>query len=295
MDRPSMSAPLSRVLAFRIRLPGPVARRVRGRAGRRGQSLTEFAITLPVVLTLVLFGLDFGRVFLGWVTLTNAAREAANFAAMNPTAWGTTPSVAIQAEYARLVAAETVGANCTMPNPVPDPTFPDGKGLGSPASVSIVCTFHLITPVIGQIVGNLVSVTASSAFPVRSGLIEGIPTPSPTPSTSAGASTSPSGSTSPGGSAAPSGSPSGTPSPTGTALVSPSPTATPMCTVPNLRNLKTNVATTTWTTSGFTAGNLIFSPLVGPKNNYSIKDQSRTAGTSTACTSSMIVYDKVQH
>jgi hypothetical protein len=34
---------------------------------------------------------------------------------------------------------------------------------------------------------------------------------------------------------------------------------------------------------------------VGPGNNYSIKDQSLTAGTSVACTSSMVVYDKNHH
>jgi Flp pilus assembly protein TadG len=286
-----MSAPLSRAPAFRVRLPDPVARRIRGRAGGRGQSLTEFAITLPVVLTLILFGLDFGRVFLGWVTLTNAAREAANFAAMNPDAWGANPSASVQAEYARLVGAETTGANCTMPNPVPDPTFPDGTSLGSPASVRITCTFHLITPVIGQIVGNLVSVTASSAFPVRSGIIEGIPTPSPSPTPTASAAPT----AAPSGSVAPSATPSPTASPTATPVVTPSPTATPMCTVPNMHNVNTSAATAKWTGAGFSAANLIFSPLVGPNNNYSIKDQSRTQGTSTACSSSMIVYDKVQH
>src|SRR3954469_8162081 len=147
---------LLRRLPLRVRLPEAVARPVRARAGHRGQSLSEFALTLPVVLLLVLFGLDFGRVFLGWVTLTNAAREAANFAAMNPTAWGLHPSATVQAEYARLVAAETTGANCTMPNPVPVPTFPNGTSLGSPANVQITCQFHLITPVIGNILGNLV-------------------------------------------------------------------------------------------------------------------------------------------
>ena len=35
-------------------------------------------MTIPMVLLMVLFGLDFGRVFLGWVALNNAAREAAN-------------------------------------------------------------------------------------------------------------------------------------------------------------------------------------------------------------------------
>jgi len=53
----------------------------------RGQSLAEFALTVPFALLMVLFGLDFGRVFLGWVSLNQATREAANYAAMNPTAW----------------------------------------------------------------------------------------------------------------------------------------------------------------------------------------------------------------
>ncbi len=62
-----------------------MARRARHRS--RGQSLAEFALTVPMVLLMILFGLDFGRVFLGWVALNSATREAANYAAMNPTAW----------------------------------------------------------------------------------------------------------------------------------------------------------------------------------------------------------------
>jgi Flp pilus assembly protein TadG len=287
MDRPAVPLPNPNKLKLRVQLPEPVARRVGARAGRRGQSLTEFAITLPVVLLIVLFGLDFGRVFLGWVTLTNAAREAANFAAMNPTAWGTSPSVTLQAEYARLVSAETAGANCTMPNPVPAPTFPNGKSLGSPASVQITCTFHLITPIIGNILGSLISVSASSAYPVRSGVIEGIPTPSPTAS---GSATSAPTATATGGAT-----PTPSPSPTATPLVTPSPTPVPQCSVPNFHNTSTSSAQATWTAAGFTAGNLIFSPLVGPGNNYSIKDQSLTQSSTVDCTSSIVVYDKNQH
>jgi Flp pilus assembly protein TadG len=265
-----------------------------GRRDRRGQSLTEFALALPVVLLLILFGLDFGRIFLGWVQLTNAAREASNFAAMNPDAWGVTPNAAVQTEYARLVTAETTNANCTL-GTINSPTFPSGTSIGSPASVSISCTFHLITPVISNIVGNLISITASSAFPVRSGIIQGIPVPTATPTASPGSS-------SPGASAsvAPTSTPVGatptpSPTPTATPLVTPSPTATPTCTVPNLKNVNTASAPATWSAAGFTAANLLFSPLVGPGNNYSIKDQSLTAGTSVACTSSMVVYDKNHH
>ena len=278
----------NRLAALRIRLPEAAARPVRARAGKRGQSLTEFALTLPVTLLLVMFGLDFGRVFLGWISLTNAAREAANYAAMNPTAWGASPNATVQAEYARLVTAETAGINCTMPNPIPVPTFPNGTSLGSPASVSMTCKFHLITPVVGAILGNLISVTAGSSFPVRSGVIEGIPTPSPSPSSSAS-----SGSSS-GASSAPSSAPTPTPSPTPTPLVTPSPTPVPMCDVPNLVSVKTSAASSKWTKAGFTAANLVFSPLVGPRNNYTIKAQSLVADTSVACSSSMTVYDKVQ-
>lgn len=283
--RRPMDNQVARRPAPRRRRSGRGLRLPRSREGGRGQSLTEFALTLPVVLLLVLFGLDFGRVFLGWVTLTNAVREAANYAAMNPTAWSTPQNLTVQAEYARLVSSETSGANCTMPATVPAPTFPSGTSLGSPARVSITCHFSLITPVISAIVGNSIAVTATSAFPVRSGLISGIPTPSPSPSQAP--SVDPSASA--GASAAPSASPSSS------AIASPSPTPTPMCTVPNFWNQLTNSATSTWVGAGFTAQQLVFSPLVGPNNNYHIKDQSLTAGTSVACSSSMTVYDKVRH
>src|SRR4051794_4109470 len=151
------------------------------RFGGRGQSLAEFSLTVPMVLLMVLFGLDFGRVFLGWVALNNAAREAANYAAMNPDAWTLPYNLAVQAEYNRLVTTEASGINCLL-GAIPDPTFTGGTGIGAPAQVKLTCRFSLITPFIGVIVGNPVPVSASSAFPVRSGLIEGIPTPAPTPS-----------------------------------------------------------------------------------------------------------------
>lgn len=285
--RPPMDTQVARPGArSRVRLPRRGALR-HVREGRRGQSLTEFALTLPVVLLLVLFGLDFGRVFLGWVTLTNAVREAANFAAMNPSAWGSEPNFAIQAEYARLVTTETADANCTMPVPLPDPTFPSGTTLGSPADVSITCHFSLITPVISNILGNAIAVTASSAYPVRSGIIEGVPTPSPSPTPT------PTPAPTPTPTAGPSATPGPTPAPTPTPSAAPTATPAPTCIVPNLVSIRTNQATNHWSQAGFVAGNLVFSPLVGPGNNYTIKAQSLLAGTSVACTAAMTVYDRV--
>lgn len=47
---------------------------------RKGQTLAEFAITLPIVLILLFGIVEFGRIFQAWVTLQNAARAAARYA-----------------------------------------------------------------------------------------------------------------------------------------------------------------------------------------------------------------------
>lgn len=235
----------------------------------RGQSLVEFAVTAPVILLMVLFGIDFGRVFLGWVTLTNAVREAANFAALNPTAWSAPGNPAAQAEYIRLITAETTGINCTMPATPPDPTFPTGIDIGSPAVSAITCQFTLITPLIGNIIGSPIDVSASASFPVRSGAIAGVsaggvlPTAGPTVLPTATIAATPS-------------------------AIAPTPTPEPMCTVPNLKNKDSSVAVGTyWVPAGFSAGNLIFSPLVPP--HYKIRTQTISFNSSVPCSSTMKV------
>lgn len=231
-------------------------------------------MTIPMVLLMVLFGLDFGRVFLGWVALNNAAREAANYAAMNPDAWTLPYNLAVQAEYNRLVNTEASDINCVL-GAIPDPTFGSGTSIGAPAEVRLTCSFPLITPFIGMIVGNPIPVSASSAFPVRSGLIEGIPTPAPTPS--------PTPTPAPTDTPAPTASPGPTPTPTAT----PTPTPTPAtCTVISLLNDQTNKAQQDWYDAGF-SGQVIFSPLVPP--NYRIQWQSLTVGSTVACSSGVTV------
>jgi Flp pilus assembly protein TadG len=260
--------------------PGSPGRRPRTRSSpskHRGQSLVEFAITAPVVLFMVLFGVDFGRVFTGWLTLSNAVREAANYAAINPSAWSGVGSPSAQAEFRRLLNAEAAEINCSLPNPIPNPSFPSGTDVGSPAVVAVTCQFSLITPLIGTLLGSPLDVSASASFPIRSGSIAGVPTSGttlPTPGPTAVVTPSP----------VPSASP----------IVDPTPTPVPSCTVPDLvqGSLKTDAATAVWAGAGFTSTNLIFSPLVPP--HYDMKDQSRTAGSVVPCTSAMTVYDRKQ-
>jgi Flp pilus assembly protein TadG len=50
----------------------------------RGQSLVEFALLAPILLLLILGAMDFARMFSIKVTLTNAAREGANYLSRHP-------------------------------------------------------------------------------------------------------------------------------------------------------------------------------------------------------------------
>jgi hypothetical protein len=261
----------------------------RCRAGIGGQSLAEFALTMPLALLMVLFGLDFGRVFLGWVALNQAAREAANYAAMNPTAWTLPYNLAVQAEYARLVQTEASNINCTLESPISAPTFDDGTSIGAPASVVLTCQFDLITPLIGILTGNPIPVSASSAFPIRSGYIEDIPVESSLPSATPGPSTTPDplATETP----APTVDPGATPTPAPTSAPTPTPAPTSgTCTVISLLDLQSNKVNAEWLQAGFTSS-VVFSPLVPP--HYRVAWQSLTVGTTTSCTTGITVRSSV--
>lgn len=64
-------------------LRGRLWRRPVGNA-ERGQSLVEFALGLPLLLLIMLGTLDIGQVFIDYVTMRNAVREAASYGARNP-------------------------------------------------------------------------------------------------------------------------------------------------------------------------------------------------------------------
>jgi len=246
----------------------------------RGQGLVEFAIAFPVVMLMIAFGIDFGRVFLGWVSLNNAVREGANFAAMNPTGFQSPVDLTVQAEYRRLINSETTGINCAMPATVPNPTYPNGTTLGSPAVVAITCRFSVITPIIGNVLGNIVNVSASASFPVRAGSIDGTPLGGTLPSFSTTTTTTTT-------TTSTSTTTTTTSTTTTTTTTTTAPTPVPNCIVPNLVDVQTTQATARWTNAGFAANSLAFNPLVPP--NYKIKAQSQTAGLGIPCTSSMTV------
>ena len=189
-----------------------------GRRASRGQSLVEFAIFLPVLVTTLLLAVDVGRIYLGWVSLSNIARIGANFAAQNPDAWEGGGEAAVQARYQTLMYKDATNIDCTLESPLPAPIFPDSPAyaLGSRVRVSLTCNFALITPFLSNLVGDgagNISVGTSAIFTIRTGSVDSVtingvavtPTPSPT--------------------AAPT--PTATPTATASATPTPDPAATP--------------------------------------------------------------------
>ena len=143
----------------------------------RGQGVVEFALVLPVLLLLLLLSIDFGRVYLGWVNLQNMTRIAANFAANNATDFATA-NPATLTQYQNQILNDAQKNNCQLHNTAgvvgqADPPVFSGYDLGDTASVSLTCTFRIVTPVISNILGNTISVSASSDFPVKSAIIAG--------------------------------------------------------------------------------------------------------------------------
>jgi Flp pilus assembly protein TadG len=55
----------------------------RFRTARRGASATEFALILPLMMLIIMGGIDFGRFAHSYIAVNNAARAGASYASMN--------------------------------------------------------------------------------------------------------------------------------------------------------------------------------------------------------------------
>jgi Flp pilus assembly protein TadG len=115
----------------------------------RGQSLVEFAITLPILLLIMVGILDLGRVYFAYISLTNAAREGARYGAAHPTQVGdcSTPNTikyhACQEVDGNIVKPIDLTINVTCNPCTPGPS--DTPGINNPIVVNVTYSFPLIT------------------------------------------------------------------------------------------------------------------------------------------------------
>ena len=219
----------------------------------RGQAMVEFALILPILALLLLLAIDFGRVFFGWVALNNATRIAANEAALNPDAWVAPVNAGDQARYRQQILNDMQAINCAPlgggtwdVSDIPDPVFEDKGGtidpheIGDHAAVDLECGFTFLTPLIGNIMGNPMTISARSEFAVRGGVIAGVPIATAIPSVP------------------------GTPVPT------PTPPPGSTCTAPQLVGETVTNGQVLWILRGFTGNYNVVRP---PNNNYTIGSQ----------------------
>jgi Flp pilus assembly protein TadG len=150
----------------------PVPGHRRDRQATKGQTVVEFALILPVLILLLLITIDFGRAFLGWVSLNNAARVGANYAALHPNdTWGA------GTDYQVLMTDNMDAINCEPnPDPAAAPVFGATRDPGDAVRVNLSCDFTIVTPIISSIVGSTVTISASSAFPITEGCLADCPT-----------------------------------------------------------------------------------------------------------------------
>lgn len=203
------------------------------RRGRtRGQALVELALILPLMVLLLAAALDLGRLFYSGITVTNAAREGAIEAAIDPALFvAGQPCNATTNRVMCRTINETAGSFVTIVpadvSLVCDPSC--APAIGNRVKVTVVGHFSLITPLLSVFTGgqNVTLRSTASAQIITTPVLGSPSTPEPIPSESASIPPEPSGSVEPS---------SSTP---------PTPVPSPVCIAPE------NVALNVSPTSGF--------------------------------------------
>jgi hypothetical protein len=255
------------------------------------------------MLLLLLLAVDFGRLFSSYIAVNNAAREATNYAsarAGDGSFNATDYHNAVVAAAEREINAQAQGGAGTLTVSGPDCFVPStsapidcrlastsiATGIGNQVTVSVDQPFTFLTPLVGELFGGQLTMTASATGavlnPADVTILGGsaIPTASPSPSPSPTPSPTPT--------ATPTFDPGATPAPTSTASPSPTPTPIPTCRVPQYwhtfwNNVGGQTAIQVWQGAGFTG---VLTDNTGGKK---IQNQTLAALSIVTCTSNMAV------
>ena len=132
---------------------------------RRGQSMVEFALILPLFVLLLVGVFDFGRAVYAYNTINNAAREGGRFAivdqsipdiqahaASHAVSLGI-PVTDVEVEF-RLIATPNVPNSCV--GAVPGADNNTVAIVDCIAIITVPYDYTAVTPIIGNIVGTIV-------------------------------------------------------------------------------------------------------------------------------------------
>jgi hypothetical protein len=129
-----------------------------------GQALVEFALVIPILLTLMMGIVDFGRLMFALVSISNASREASRYASVPGT--GDTPqhidctgiaSIARGSAFLFELNSVTVSyeRNGSVYATCDSPPAAEALQMGDRVVISTTATIRILTPVISNIVPSI--------------------------------------------------------------------------------------------------------------------------------------------
>jgi Flp pilus assembly protein TadG len=124
--------------------------RVTPRRRQRGQSLAEFAIVMPIFLVLVMGIVDFGMGLKSWISITNAAREAARWGAIHCSSGDYTNSDVEQRAIDTATGLDTDMLDATV-DTAAGVSCDDSQNSTQSLVVNVDYEYKLITPLAGML------------------------------------------------------------------------------------------------------------------------------------------------
>lgn len=116
-------------------------------AAERGVAFIEFAIVLPLLLTLALGAVDLGRGLISYVELEQAAQEGALFGSFRPEDYAVITARVRDSSTGLVPLADAAEVDVDVLCP---PDVPDGK-----IGLRLRYTLEVLTPLVGPMFGDL--------------------------------------------------------------------------------------------------------------------------------------------
>ena len=123
---------------------------------KRGQALVELALVVPVLLTLVLGIVEFGRVFSVYMTIQHAAREGVRLGILGATdaeIIGRVQANSATLDLGKMSVNVSPGASLRTP--------------GTIMTVSVAYNFAVVVPIINTLVGSTIPIATTVSMRVE--------------------------------------------------------------------------------------------------------------------------------
>ena len=129
------------------------------RKKQEGQSMVEFALTFPLLLLVIIGIFQFGAIFNGYVTVTNAAREGARVAVVG--------ADDTEIEQRVIEASTSLFMNPITSNDISINPADGGRTVGQDVTVSVEGTVPIVIPGFNIFLGSGYTVSGESVMRVE--------------------------------------------------------------------------------------------------------------------------------